>query len=92
MNELNCIELLKKVLQHEIVDHLRGKGMLDICVLNLNFLSNILVAEHINDQIDEQVRVQVEEELTNHIPATLQEQVDDHKRQLDDVKRALHNS
>ena len=31
MNER--IELLKKVLQHEIVDHLRGKGMLDICVL-----------------------------------------------------------
>lgn len=50
------------------------------------------VAEHINEQIDEQVRVQVEEQLTSHIPATLQEQVEDHKRQLDDVKRALHNS
>jgi len=50
------------------------------------------VTEHIASQIDEQVRAQVEQHLTTHIPATLQEQVADHKRQLDDVKRALHNS
>ncbi|KAF8584311.1 hypothetical protein K439DRAFT_1567723 [Ramaria rubella] len=68
--------LLKDVLQNDIVEHLRGK-----------------VAEHISDQIDEQVRAQVEQQLlTNHIPVTLQDQVADHRRQLDDVKRALHNS
>jgi hypothetical protein len=90
---LECIVLLKEVLQHEIVDHLRGKGMDDSLRLDqILFLPIILVAEHINDQIEEQVRVQVEEQLTNHIPATLQEQVEDHRRQLDDVKRALHNS
>ncbi|KAF8514643.1 hypothetical protein BU17DRAFT_77019 [Hysterangium stoloniferum] len=50
------------------------------------------VAEHINDQIEEQVRAQVEHQLTHHIPVTLQDQVDEHKRQLEDVKRALHNS
>lgn len=67
--------LLKDVLQHEIVDHLRYK-----------------VAEHINNVIEEQVRAQVEYQLTYHIPETLQEQVSDQKRQLDEVKRALHNS
>lgn len=50
------------------------------------------MAEHINNAIEEQVRAQVEYQLTYHIPATLQEQVFDQKRQLDEVKRALHNS
>lgn len=50
------------------------------------------MAEHINDAIEEQVRAQVEDQLTYHIPQTLQAQVFDQKRQLDEVKRALFNS
>lgn len=92
VDNVGCTGLLKEVLQHEIVDHLRGKGMTDSLQNLIFFTPTIPVAEHINDQIDEQVRAQVEEQLMGHIPATLQEQVEDHKRQLDDVKRALHNS
>ncbi|KIJ31269.1 hypothetical protein M422DRAFT_234653 [Sphaerobolus stellatus SS14] len=86
--------LLKEVLQNEIVEHLRIRGKSTGRLLPTRLILNFgfAVAEHINDQIDDQVREQVEYQLTYHIPATLQEEVADHKRQLEDVKRALHNS
>ena len=68
--------LLKDVLKDQIIMHLKNQ-----------------IAEHISAIIVEEVRREVGEELrTKYIPTALQDQVVGHRKQLDDVKRALHNS
>ncbi len=44
------------------------------------------------EQIDEIVKEQVAAEMPRLIPQSLQDEVAHHRRQLEDVQRALHNS
>ena len=46
----------------------------------------------IRDEISRQVKEQVDIQIMEHLPETLQQQADESKRQLDDMRISLQNS
>jgi len=50
------------------------------------------VYEMVRERVARDVAAQVAQELEEQIPMTLRDEVKDHKRELEEVRRSLHNS
>jgi hypothetical protein len=46
----------------------------------------------IRDEVSRQVKEQVDIQLSEHLPETLQQQADESKRQVDEIRISLRNS
>lgn len=84
--------LLENVLQREIVERLRVISMSCASISPHNTDGDAIVEAGVLDTIDEVVKEQVKAELPRVIPKSLQDEVSVHRKQLQEVQRALHNS
>lgn len=69
-----------------------------ICVSQLNLAENVTRslskgwADLIKEEVTAQVREQVDLQITEHLPESLQQQVNETKRQVEGIKVSLKNS
>lgn len=84
--------LLENALQHEILEHLKTLSMPFVLAGLRPELNSGLVEAGVLEQIDEVVKEQVTAELPQLIPQYMQDEVARHRKQLEEVQKALHNS
>ena len=89
-----CITgLLREVVQDHIIEHLKAQGEPPPCVLIPDIgLTRYSVKTQMADVIDAMVAEGVAEQLKLYAPESLQATLIEQKRQIAEVRQALHNS